>query len=171
MSGDKTDNFVQLYTAGQRRIYAYVRSQVLSAADADDVLQETAAVLWRKFDQFEQGSDFVRWACRVARLEVLAFHRYRKRLLSLLGEDVADAVAEQMLALGESAAPRVEALEDCVEQLSPRDRELLNMKYQSEWGVCYIAKSLDCTESNVYKALTRIHNRLYDCVEEKVNSQ
>jgi DNA-directed RNA polymerase specialized sigma24 family protein len=63
---------------------------------------------------------------------------------------------------------RIDALDDCVQQLSSRDRDLLNRKYQSAETVKLIALALHCTESAVYKSLERIHNRLYDCVEEKV---
>jgi RNA polymerase sigma-70 factor, ECF subfamily len=164
----KTNDFVALYASGQRRIYAFVRSQVLSAADADDVLQDTAAILWRKFDQFQPGTDFVRWACRVARLEVLAHHRHRKRLLSLFSEEVADAVAEQVLELGESADARAAALDDCVDLLPERDRQLLDLKYQSAQTVKHIALALHRTESTVYKSLERIHDNLYDCIEAKL---
>ena len=38
---------------------------VFQRADAEDVMQETASVLWKKFDEFERGSHFDRWAFRV----------------------------------------------------------------------------------------------------------
>jgi RNA polymerase sigma-70 factor, ECF subfamily len=164
----KTDEFLALYAAGQRRIYAYIRAQVLSSADADDVLQDATTVLWRKFEQYQPGSDFVRWACRVARLEVLAYHRHRRRLRTIFSDEVVDAVAETVLELSETAAARAEALDDCVELLPPRDRTLLNMKYQSAQSVKQIASAIGRTESAVYKALQRIHEELFDCVEGKL---
>ena len=164
----KTDEFLELYAAAQRRIYAYIRAQVLSSADADDVLQDATTVLWRKFEQYQPGSDFVRWACRVARFEVLAYHRHRKRLRTIFSDDVIDAVAEKVLELSETAVTRAEALDDCVQLLPPRDRELLNLKYQSSQSVKQIATAVCRTESAVYKALQRIHEELFDCVEAKL---
>jgi RNA polymerase sigma-70 factor, ECF subfamily len=164
----KTDEFLSLYAAAQRRIYAYIRAQVLSSADADDVLQDATTVLWRKFEQYEPGSDFVRWACRVARLEVLAYHRHRRRLRAVFSDEVVDAVAETVLELSETAAARAEALDDCVELLPPRDRTLLDLKYQASQNVKQIASAICRTESAVYKALQRIHEDLFDCVEDKL---
>ena len=164
----KTDEFLELYAAGQRRIYAYIRAQVLSSADADDVLQDVTTVLWRKFEQYQPGSDFVRWACRVARLEVLAYHRHRKRLRNIFSDAVVDAVAEIVLQLSETATARADALDDCVQALPPRDRELLNLKYRSSQSVKQIALAIRRTESAVYKALQRIHEELFDCVEDKM---
>ena len=33
-----------------------------SADDAEEVLQQTATISWTKFDEFQSGTDFVRWA-------------------------------------------------------------------------------------------------------------
>ncbi len=122
----------------------------------------------RKFEQYQPGSDFVRWACRVARLEVLAYHRHRKRLRTIFSDAVVDAVADAVLELSETAAARAEALDDCVQVLPPRDRELLNLKYGSSQSVKQIAQAICRTESAVYKALQRIHEELFDCVEDKL---
>ena len=120
---------------------------MLNGSDADDILQEVAAVLWRKFAEYQPGSDFLRWACRIARLEVLAYHRHRKRLRTFLGDDVVDAVAEGVLELSETASARADALDDCVRHLVPRDRELLGLKYQSLQSVKEIAAAFGRTES------------------------
>ena len=52
--------------------------------------------------------------------------------------------------------------------LSSRDRDLLNLKYQSSQSVKEIAAAVCRTESAVYKALERIHDDLFDCVEGKL---
>jgi RNA polymerase sigma-70 factor, ECF subfamily len=88
--------FVQHLTAGQRRLYAFIRSQVASRDDADEVMQQTTTVLWEKYDSFRPDGDFVRWACGVARLEVLTHWRNRRRVRVLLGEDVAEAVGRRL---------------------------------------------------------------------------
>jgi hypothetical protein len=37
------------------------------AAEADDIFQETAATIWEKFSEYEQGTDFKNWALTIAR--------------------------------------------------------------------------------------------------------
>src|SRR5262245_8265994 len=73
---DREEQFLQLFLANERRIYAFILALVPVWSDADDLLQETSAVLWRKLDEFQPGSDFVAWALKIARFEVL---NYRKR--------------------------------------------------------------------------------------------
>ena len=72
--------FVQLFSAHQRGVHAYISALVPSATDADDLMQETSLALWEKFDEFDPQRDFHRWACGVAYISVLRHRRrYRKR--------------------------------------------------------------------------------------------
>ena len=167
----KTDEFVALYTNSQRQIYAYIRSQVLSPFDADDILQETSAILWRKFDEFRQGTDFVRWACRIARLEVLTYHRHHKRWLSIFSDEAADAISEKVLELSGSVVFRAEALAECSQRLTVRDREILQLRYQLNQSVSEIAEKMGRTESAVYKSLQRIHDELFKCIENTISNK
>ena len=52
---------MRLWVQYQSRVYAYIRALVFRRADAEDILQEVAVVLWRKYDQFEPGSRFDQW--------------------------------------------------------------------------------------------------------------
>jgi len=54
-----------------------------SSSDADDVLQETFLAVSRKAASFEPGSNFVAWACGIARLKVLENFRQLKRTHAL----------------------------------------------------------------------------------------
>jgi len=165
----RTDEFVALYTNSQRQIYAYIRSQVLSPIDADDILQETSVILWRKFSEFRQDTDFVRWACRIARLEVLTYHRRHKPWLSIFSDEAADAISEKVLELSDSVVFRAEALAECSRRLSDRDREILKLRYQLNQSVNEIAANLGRTESAVYKSLQRIHDELFQCIENTIS--
>ena len=46
---------------------------------ANEVLQETNLVLWRKSDEFQSGSDFKAWSFRVAHFQVMAFRQRQIR--------------------------------------------------------------------------------------------
>ena len=70
------EEFMALYSGHQRRLYLYVMTLLPASVDAEDVLQETNLVLWRKFDQYLPGTNFFAWACQITRYEVL---KYRER--------------------------------------------------------------------------------------------
>ena len=112
MSEDlRTKEFLALYTSCQRQLYVYVRCHVPNAQDADDVLQDISGVLWEKFGQFRREEDFARWACGVARLEVLKYRQQNKRARTVgLKEDFADRVLEDILRASTDANTLYEAM-------------------------------------------------------------
>ena len=67
--------FTRLLLQNQKRIAGLIYSLVPQGADADDVMQETCAVLWRKFGEFGLGTDFGAWALRIARFQVMSYYR------------------------------------------------------------------------------------------------
>jgi len=56
-SFEQTEQFASLLTRNQRRIYLFILA-CCESRDAEEVLQETSIVLWRKFDQFKGDTDF-----------------------------------------------------------------------------------------------------------------
>ena len=59
-SPDRTKAFLEYFLKAEAKVYAYVRSQIVQKSDAEDVLQETAATLWEKFDTFRPDNRFSR---------------------------------------------------------------------------------------------------------------
>jgi RNA polymerase sigma-70 factor (ECF subfamily) len=160
--------FVQRLTAGQRRLYAFIRSQVYSRNDADEVLQQTTAVLWEKYESFRPNGDFVRWACGIARLEVLAHCRNRRRLRVLFDENVADAVGDRLAAAADEVDLRLDMLVQCMKELMLRDRDLIERHYRNEQSVMEIAAALGVSESSVYKRLGHSRDMLYECIQRRL---
>ncbi len=68
MDQDKrTLEFLRLFVQHQQEIYAYILTLVPHIHDADDLFQEGTAVMWKKFDQFESGTNFAAWGVKVMR--------------------------------------------------------------------------------------------------------
>ena len=164
----KTSEFLALFTRHQRRLYAYIRAQVRSPADADDILQEASAVLWRKFGEFQPGTDFGRWACRVARLEILTHYRHRRRLIPVFSHTLQETLADELADLVEGVDERSEALTGCLEHMSGPARQLIEWRYQADVPVAQMAQRLGRSQSAIYKALGRIHDLLLECVERRL---
>jgi RNA polymerase sigma-70 factor (ECF subfamily) len=60
-------------------IRAFERGLAPSFDKADDIIQETFVTVSRKARSFEAGTDFVAWACSIARFKALESYRQRKR--------------------------------------------------------------------------------------------
>ena len=58
---DRGAEFLRLFLQHQRRVYALILALLPNGPDADDILQETSAVLWQKFGEFERPV-LIAWA-------------------------------------------------------------------------------------------------------------
>jgi len=158
-------DFGRLFVQYQPRIYGYIRSLVADRNDAEDMLQETASVLWQKFDEFTPGTNFLAWAIQVARYQVMYFRQRQRRDVLRFSEAFIDAVAEETVAQSDQLSRMQDALAGCLEKLSPEDRELFCRRYKSDTTTKNIAEQLGRPASTVYNAIARIRRALAECVQ------
>jgi RNA polymerase sigma-70 factor, ECF subfamily len=157
--------FVRLLLLHQNDLLRYILPLVGDLDDAQDVLQETATDLWRKFDQYDPQQPFLPWAKRFARNEVLMHHRKRRRY-TFLTEDLIATLVEQQSEHDRQAERRRQALRDCLEKLPEADRLLLDQRYAAAGAtIQQLAADTGATANVLYKALARIRRQLLDCVD------
>jgi RNA polymerase sigma-70 factor (ECF subfamily) len=170
---DKSKLFLRLFLQNQRRLYAYIVTLLPNRADADDVLQETSLVLWDKFDAASPPTDFLAWGRRIAYHKVLDFykktHRLQARLSLVFLERMGQAAGEQTEAL--RLDERREALAACIEKLSPRDRELLTLRYADGGTTQSTSERLGRSVDAVYKAVSKLRELLFNCVQRTIAAE
>lgn len=167
-AGPRMDAFVRLLGQNQRRIVMYVMSLVPNWTDAEEIVQETNLVLWREFGQFELGTNFAAWACKVAFHQVLAWRKKRQRDRLQFSPAFLEAVAAETSALSDVLEERSAALAGCIEKLPAAQRDLLRLRYSEGQGIEAIAERLDRTTEAVYRALSRIRHALHECVNQQM---
>lgn len=168
---DRHEEFVVLMTRHQRRIWWFINSLLPASNDADDVLQETSLVLWRKWDQFDRDREFLPWACGIARLQVFKFVREKKSKRTYLSElvlgEIAD-IAQHEIQNMVRIENRLTALKECVQSLSEQERTLVRNRYENAWTTQRLAEDLNRPLVTVYKILARTRGKLSDCVNRKL---
>lgn len=162
--------FMRLYATHQRRLYGFVRTLVRSTTDAEDLVQQTIAVLWRKFDQYTPGTDFGSWAIATARYECFHELRKRSRRAGSLDADVLEQLADEAAALSEQAVERREALEHCLRELPGEMRQMLRMHYEHELNVNEVARRVSRSRRTVYRMLEQAHALLLGCIRRRISS-
>jgi len=160
--------FMELYSAHEVRLRGYVQSLVPYWSDADDIVQKCSLILWKRFSQFEPGTNFFAWACQIVRFEVLKYRKTAARDKMVFGDAFIDAVAKHTVKNCDDLQTRIKFLQECVGKLSPDHRELLRLRYDEERSVGSVAKTLDRPIDGVYKALSRIRMALYNCVSRQI---
>ena len=161
---------VSLMTRHQRQIFGYIYTLVPDRNDAEDLLQETSVVICEKFDQFEEGTDFVAWACQIAYWRVRYSRQKYARCKVVFNQEILDAVAQTASTMTEELDDRHVALSNCLGKLHARDRDLILVRYEPGSGVEEAARVSGRSRQAAYKALTRIRKLLMDCVTHQITS-
>lgn len=164
-NADQVEQFVRLFSAHQKQLHSYIVAIVPNRADADDILQETSAVLWRKFAQYEAGTHFGAWACRIAYFEILAFRR-RNRVNALrLSDSCVELVSGHIVERSEELEARHRALVECLTKLRPTHRDLIAMRYGGGVTIKEVAEKIGRSVEGLYKTFRHIHRTLFECVD------
>ena len=154
----------QLFVAHQNVVRAFVLALLPDFAAADDLVQEVFLVVTRKSASFQEGTNFVAWACTIARLKVLEWRRLRQGQPQLLSEEVIEALAANVpeTAIGRG---RSRALRRCLERLAPRAMEMVRLRYSAGLAPQEIARRLGWRQGAVNVALSKARAFLRKCVE------
>ena len=156
-SSDAADaSFEALYRSSRDDIYAYVAGMLRDQAAAEDVTAAAFERAYRKRRRFDPARGTRRaWLFGIARNAALdeLRRRGRQQVLSTDPEDVgaADPVDEADAALSRTT------LRAALDQLSPRERELVVLKFFAGLDNAEIAGVLEISESN---AGTRLHRTI-----------
>src|SRR3974390_1899907 len=91
---DSQKRLMILMTRHQRQVFAYIYALVPNRYDAEDLLQETSVVICEKFHEFEDGTDFVAWACQIAYWRIRYSRQKFARSKVVFNQEIVDAVAQ-----------------------------------------------------------------------------
>jgi RNA polymerase sigma-70 factor (ECF subfamily) len=159
------NDFLRLFLRHNRRLFAYILTMIPNHVDAEDVLQETASVLWDKFSDYEPGTMFYAWARQIARYKVSEYYRQKKSLVSMGSE-----VLERIEAIGDpilgSLDDRMTALRGCLSKLDPQDAQLVHTRFFLNTTLKDLAANTDQSVHTLYKRMVQIYTVLQVCIKK-----
>jgi RNA polymerase sigma-70 factor (ECF subfamily) len=156
--------FLTQVTRAQRSLYGFITSLVWQSGDADDVLQETNLVLWRKAGEFDPGQDFMAWALRIAQLQAMA-HLKKQRRRFAFDDDLLAQLADESLTEQCENDRRRAALTTCLKKLSDAQRRLISQRYEPGASVNSLAAARGTSPKALSEMLRRIRHALSECIE------
>lgn len=158
--------FAELLHANRSRVFGYIMALVHNHADAEELFQETALLLWQKFDEFQPERDFGRWATRFAHLTVLNFIRKNRRQKVFFSEEILQKMAlAHQDEVADLAAARTEALSACLDKLPSKELQLVDTCYSGKKSMKAIAEECGKSPESIYKAIQRVRRKLLTCME------
>jgi RNA polymerase sigma factor (sigma-70 family) len=160
---ERRERFEAAYRELYEPICGYALRRVPQPEDAAEVIAETFATLWRRFDRCPQGEQLRPWLYGVAR-RVIANQRRGERRRSALAERLVanfDAPAFEALVGPEDTS----ALAHAFAALSDSDRELLSLVAWEGLSRDELATALGTTRPAVRLRLHRARRRLRDALD------
>jgi RNA polymerase sigma-70 factor (ECF subfamily) len=165
---DRHAEFIRLLNAGHRRLLGYLTSLVGNRHDAEDVLQRASVTMWRRFDSFEAGTEFMAWACTVAFYEARNFQRAAARARVRFSDELLEIIAAERAKDVTQTEARHEALDRCLEKLDEAGRKLVEAAYFEESSILQLAEELGRAPQTLYNKLNVIRRKLAECVTERL---
>ena len=156
--------FTRHFVAHQSAFHGYLASLTGDHHAADDLVQELAGRLWRKFADYDPGRPFVAWGLGFARLLVMEWRRRQTKLPLAVDDETLERLAEEAAGFAASHDEAREALRDCLPRLTDLQRKVLQARYHDDLPVSEIARSWRRSTMAVYKVLHRAHQALLDCM-------
>lgn len=167
---DGHEEFLKLFLEHQADLRAFVGSMLRAQAARDDVVQETALILWREFARYDRSRSFGAWARGIAANKILQrlSHDHRRGLT--LPAEAIPAVLAAFDRTEDAGEPRRAALEQCLKQLPEKSRSLLDLRYEQGLSLAQAAERVSSTLDAVHKALSRIRTKLQECIERRIRA-
>lgn len=136
---------------------------------ANDVFQEVFLTVTSCAEQFRADGNFLAWVRGVARNKVLEHVRKSSRV----PQPFDDELLEMMVASAGRAdtiwEDRRAALAECIQQLAPRARQILELRYaETPVAPPEIAQRLSWTVNAVHVSLSRARKFLLECAGRRL---
>lgn len=164
---DQTELFLEYLTASSRDIFRSIQVMVMNVDVAEDIFQDVNLVLWKKFPTFEKGTNFRAWALKIALNQVLSWRKRVSKNRLVFDEEFLMLVAEEYEKEDQVRLEQKRLLDECVESLTCRHRQLITYRYDMNLSAQEIASRTGRTLDGIRRTLGRIRKILQECTTRK----
>jgi RNA polymerase sigma factor (sigma-70 family) len=162
---------VKTLLAARPRLVAGAFAVVRDVHAAEDVFQEVLLRALRMRASFSDQVGALAWARVTARNLGIDQVRRAGRFDEILSEVALDALDTRLEKTIDSQRQRVEAMRLCLEKLPDESRNLLRMRYDEGCKCTELSRLLRRNETAIYKALSRLHLVLRQCIQQRLAAQ
>ncbi len=151
-----------LYKNYQERLENYITGRIDNPQDTKEILQDTFISAVYSLANFNFKSSLSSYLCAIARHEIADFYRKRKIKTILFSRfPFLETIADKALTPEEEALKQElkEEIKIVLDQLRPRYRKALKLKYLYQYPVKEIANMLESTPKAIESVLTRARKK------------
>lgn len=167
----KYKSFLKLYQSNEKHIFRFILSLLPNYSAAEDVMQDTMLVMWKKFDQYKPDTNFAAWGMQIGRYAVMQFQRKVRSGIVRFDSKALENIIKNKNILADKEDSYSEALEDCIKQLKKTSKRIISLRYVDNMKIIDIASLIGKTLNSTYQSVSRIHHSLLHCVEQKLEQE
>lgn len=162
------EHFTQLWTLAQPTVACFVHTSIRDRGQAEDVLQEIAMTLLRKFAEYDPSKTFLPWAMGVAKFAILGSKRDSARSRLVFDEALLERISSTFLEIAPALREEEAHLDHCLTRLAPEARRMVRLRYYDLLDSGEIARLLGKSEVAIRVGLLRIREQLRKCIESQL---
>jgi RNA polymerase sigma factor (sigma-70 family) len=160
--------FRRLYRAYARPVYWIAHGLLGDAPDAEDVMQETFVVAWRKLRGLElEGESLLPWLATICRFQaanrIRARRREREHTGAVVDETTPDTVSVEEQVIAADLADRIVR---AIGGLSDLDRDIFRLCATEGYAYEAAAAELGVSHGTVRNRLSRVRTQLRSALRE-----
>ncbi|PAW90271.1 MAG: RNA polymerase subunit sigma-70 [Pedosphaera sp. Tous-C6FEB] len=167
----RRETLARLWLEAEPSVRAFVGVTVSGFQDVQDVVQQVALTVARRFEEYDEARPFLAWALWLAKSRIADHHRKRGREKVVFSDALMDQLAEGFVERQPERSARQEALERCLARLPEKSRQMLQLRYENESSVEQVARTVESTAASVRVMLFRIRNLLADCIQKELSKE
>lgn len=164
------ERFAVEWTKAQPAVAGYIALLVPDFHQTEEILQQVALTMVRKFDQYDPQRPFMAWAIGIARLEVLKHRRGHATEMHLFNDDLVQELAVVYEEMTGELDLRHRALIECIRGLDDHAQQVVRLRYVEDLKPRRIAERLELPAGNVRVLLHRIRGGLQKCIEQRMKA-
>ncbi len=160
------EQIAALFDTYHKPIYRFVYLRVNHMETTEDLVSAIFEKVVRHYDALAPKNDelaFRKWIYTIARNTVIDYYRTQKQTDDIADYDVVDTAQMPDIAL--DTAMNLEMLQSHLGALTDRQREVLLLRYQSDFSNVEIAEMLDIDQKTVSSILSQAIKRLKNSVQ------
>ena len=165
---DKLKKLTVLWADAQPKVAGFVGAFIHNFSDAQDIVQEVAKAAVEAIDSYDLDKPFTPWILGVARFKVIDHLRKHGKDRHVFDNDAINRVAGAYAKRNDELDDMKSALADCMQSLSKREQQALDLRYVDDAKSAEIAKQMRVNAVTARVLLHRIRQALADCVKRKV---
>lgn len=179
-TGDRAA-YERLYNEFKGPIMTYIFSMTRDRGQAEELVHEVFLKIYRHRESYEPSAKFTTWAWTIARNTTLDLLKKKEtQIQPIANAESEKAVDEALFAAGQTEQNAEElliersnalAIQGCIEELPPRQKEALLLRTSSEMSYEEISRLMDIQLAALKSLIHRAKEALTICLSKKLGAQ